>query len=490
VFAHPGPGGVARFFVDAARLVRERGGAASPDDLIAGTRLAESLAAMRGRPRVGLAEVLDAADAVMGGLELVRRELVVGDALGSVPADAPQVPLARDVARAQKSARLAPRAEPSTLEIDLRSTTGKRKSELLHRLAALGVPWGVPTEGRGSSGTFRETWRVAWEPELSIRLIERAGYGTTVEAAATERLIERAQHSSSVAELVGILEQALFAGLPGAVDPSVRLLANRAATDPDIGELLDAAVPLAGALRYGTVRGTDAESLRAVFDGFVVRLMAGIVPACRSLDDEAAAVMVERLTGIQAALAVLDHPARHDELPAVLAQLAGRGAGTAGHGLVEGRATRLLHDSGAWSPGDVERRLSRALSGGNPPARGAAFVEGFLAGSGAVLVHDADLLGVLDRWLASLTPEAFDAVVVLLRRTFGAFLPAERRQIMALLTGFGSEHTIGFGHDVDAERSRLALVTVRQALGLAADEQTVDQPATGAAEANLPGGRR
>jgi hypothetical protein len=476
VFANPGPDGVARFFVDAARLVRERGGAASPDDLIAGTRLAESLAAMRGRPRVGLAEVLDAADAVMGGLDLVRRELVVGDALGSVPAAAPQVPLARDLGRAQKSARLVPRAEPRTLEIDLRSTSGRRKSELLHRLAALGVPWGVPTEGRSSSGTFREAWRVAWEPELSIRLIERAGYGTTVESAATERLVERAQASSSVVELVGILEQALFAGLPDAIEPSVRLLADRAATDPDIGELLDAAVPLAGALRYGTVRGTDAVSLRAVFDGIVVRLLAGVVPACRSLDDAAAAVMVERLTGIQAALAVLDHPARHDALPEVLVRLAGRGAGATGHGLVEGRATRLLHDSGAWSPVEVERRLSRALSWGNPPARGAAFVEGFLAGSGTVLVHDTDLLGVLDRWLASLAPDAFDAVVVLLRRTFGAFQPAERRQIMALLNGFGSERTVGFGHDVDAERSRKALITVRHALGLA-----TEQPCTASA---------
>ena len=51
------------------------------------------------RPRVGLAEVLDAADAVMGGLDLVRRELVVGDAIGEVPDDAPQVPLARDLAK-------------------------------------------------------------------------------------------------------------------------------------------------------------------------------------------------------------------------------------------------------------------------------------------------------------------------------------------------------------------------------------------------------
>ena len=40
VFEHPGADGVARFFVEIAGLLRRRGLGASPDDLIAGTRLA------------------------------------------------------------------------------------------------------------------------------------------------------------------------------------------------------------------------------------------------------------------------------------------------------------------------------------------------------------------------------------------------------------------------------------------------------------------
>jgi hypothetical protein len=462
VFDHPGSDGVARFFVDAARLVRERGGAASPDHLIAGTRLAESLAAMRGRPRVGLSEVLDAADAVMGGLDLVRRELVIGDELGTVPDSAPQVPLARDVARAQKSARLAPRAETTLVEVDLRTPTGLRKSHLLHRLVALGVPWGAVVDGRGSSGTFRETWEVRWDPELSVRLIERAGYGTTVESAATARLLERAAASSGIVELVGIITSALYADLPRAVEPTVRRLAGRAATDPDVGRLLDALPPLAAALRYGDVRSTDAGALREVVDGIVVRILAGVVASAHALDDDGAAVLVERLAALQGALAMLDHPARRHGLPVVLVDL----ASGSGHGLVQGRATRLLHDAGVWSADAVERRLSRALSPGTPPASGAAFIEGFLAGSGSVLIHDADLLAVLDRWIASLRPAAFDAVIALLRRTFGAFEAAERRQLMQLLMGLGVERNDGFADDVDPVRAAAALTTVRHLLGV------------------------
>ncbi len=464
VFDHPGSDGVARFLVEAAQLLRARGQSASPDHLIAGTRLAEALATMRGRPRPGLGEVLDAADAVMGGVDLVRSELVVGDALGRVPDDAPQVPLARDLAKAQKSARLVPRATPATVEVDVRTPTGLRKSHLLHRLLALGVPWGVPEEGRGSSGTFRETWRVAWEPELSVRLVERSGYGSTVETAATARLIERADAATGLADIVGALELALFADLADAVTPSVRRLADRAATDPDVGRLMDVVVPLANALRYGDVRRTDASSLRDVFDGIVVRILAGLVPACASLDDDAASRMVERLTATQTALAMLDHETRRVAFPSVLAQLADRH--TMRHGLVSGRATRLLHDAGHWNAMRVEHRLSQALSAGTPPDVGAAFVEGFLAGSGTVLVHDTDLLGVVDRWLSSLRPDSFESVVALLRRTFGAFEPAERRQIMSLLLGGEVARSSGFGRDVDASRAAAVLDTVRHMLGI------------------------
>ena len=463
VFRHPGPDGVARFFVEAAGALRAKGVSASPDHLIAGSRLATTLAALRDRPRPGLGEVLDAADAVTGSVDLVRRELVIGDAIGTVPETAPQVPLVKDLAKAQRSARLRPEAGSTQLEVDLRTPAGLRKSHLLHRLLALDVPWGVPEEGRGTSGTFRETWSLTWEPELSVQLVERSGLGTTLVAAATARLLEKAATATNLADLVAVLDRALLADLPDAVRPSLGQLAARAATDPDVAHLMDALVPLATAVRYGDVRGTDAAALSDVFDGLVMRVLAGVVNACSSLDTAAAEAMTERLTGVQAALAMLDHRSRHTDFAQVLARLADR---RHGHGLVQGRAARLLHDAGAWSANAVEARLGQALSPGTPPADGAAFVEGFLAGSGTVLVHDAALLAVVDSWLSSLRPDAFGDVVALLRRTFGAFEAAERRQIMSLVHGVGERPRVGFGRDVDPERADDVLATVRYMLGL------------------------
>ena len=80
---------------------------------------------------------------------------------------------------------------------------------------------------------------------------------------------------------------------------------------------------------------------------------------------------------------------------------------------------------------------------------------------------DPDLLAVVDRWLSSLSPDGFDAVVPLLRRTFGGFEPAERRRIMSLLLGARADRSSGFGDDVDPARADAVLVTVRHLLGLA-----------------------
>ena len=62
--------------------------------------------------------------------------------------------------------------------------------------------------------------------------------------------------------------------------------------------------------------------------------------------------------------------------------------------------------------------------------------------------------------------DAFEAVVALLRRTFGAFEPAERRQLGALLATGSVERVAPTGDDVDEARALLGLATVRAMLGL------------------------
>ena len=129
---------------------------------------------------------------------------------------------------------------------------------------------------------------------------------------------------------------------------------------------------------------------------------------------------------------MLEQPDLQAEWTVALARLAGRDDL---HGRVVGRATRLLLDAHHLSGEEAGARLGFALSHPTAPAAAAAWIEGFLAGSGAVLVHDAVLLPVLDRWLTGLPEERFIEVLPLVRRTMATFAAPERRMIGERIRG-------------------------------------------------------
>src|SRR5262249_48924197 len=87
----------------------------------------------------------------------------------------------------------------------------------------------------------------------------------------------------------------------------------------------------------------------------------------------------------------------------------------------------LLYDAKSVEFEELALALSQALSLGNAPETGAAWVEGLLSGSGTVLIHDDRLRTVLDEWLRSVPEEHFLRVLPLLRRTFANFPHGERR---------------------------------------------------------------
>jgi hypothetical protein len=413
-----------------AQLLRGEDMDASSASVIEAVRLAEALAAMRGRHLPGLPELNEATRAVLcfgddTPLRLVAEKLIVGEALGEVPDETPGSPLQQDLGRIQKRLRLPPEAGDRTLDLDLRKPNDLERSHLLHRLRLLGVNWGRLERARGK-GTFREVWRLRWEPELTVALIEAGAWGNTIEDAAAARALGRAAQTRELPALTELVEQTLLADLGGAVGGVVARLQEVAAVSDDIPHAMDALAPLAGVLRYGSVRQTEARLVLQVVDGLVARVAVGLPNACASLADEAAEQMYPRLVEVNAAVVTLQDEGHSALWLSTLKRMADQAQL---HGLVAGRCCRILFDQGALGSEEVSTKLGLALSHASEPEHAARWVDGFLRGSGLVLLHDAALWEILNAWVASLKAELFTRLLPLLRRTFSTFPAPERRQM-------------------------------------------------------------
>ncbi|MET7690094.1 DUF5682 family protein [Streptomyces sp. NPDC005483] len=493
---------VERWLTKVAGLLRDEDRIVSSAHVIEAVRLAETLAAMRGRPLPGLSETTDAVRAVMceGSdvpLALVHDRLVVGDVLGEVPQAAPAVPLQRDLDRIQRRLRLKPEALERELELDLRKENDAERSRLLHRLRLLGVAWGEPAVARGSTGTFRETWRLRWEPELSVRVAEAGVWGTTVLDAATAKAEADAVSASGLADVTALAERCLLAELPDALPTVMQILADRAALDADVGHLAQALPALVRSLRYGDVRGTDTGALTEVAAGLAERVFVGLPPACAALDAEAAEEMRRHVDAVHGAVGLLGEAAAAGEATVASGQ-GGRGDAQAHRGLrgrwqavlkvlslrdtvpgvIRGRAVRLLLDEGELAQDEAARLMGLVLSPGTEPGDAAAWIEGFVgggSGGGMLLVHDERLLGLVDAWLTGVSAEAFTDVLPLLRRTFSAYEPGVRRTLGELVRrGPGQRGSAasagsgipGFGAGLDSDRADAVLPVLRLLLGL------------------------
>jgi hypothetical protein len=418
--------------VKVAALLRRNGRPAPTASAIEAARLAEALAGIRDLALPGLDEMQAASLATLclgepAPMALIKRELVIGRAVGTIAEGVPQMPLAADLAYWQKRLKLKPEALDREVPLDLRSESGLARSRLLHRLTLLCVPWGR-LQGAGSSrGTFREVWVLRWEPEFSVALAEALVHGTTIEQAAGNAAIVDARDAGSLAQVSDIVRACLLAALDEAARVAISILQARAAATSDIAALAGAVAPLVTILRYGSARATSVEELRLLVVSLSETVCAGLVYACRMLQAPEADGLRKTLEALDQALTLLDRTETTDAWMRALRSLADDEESDE---LLRGFAVRALHERNDLPSDVMGKYLGRALSSTVPPLDAGRWLEGFLGEAGDVLLHDAELRAVIGSWMAPLEEETFITILPMLRRAFANLDQTERRRLL------------------------------------------------------------
>ena len=454
-----------------SQLLREEGLDASSAHAVEAVRLAETLATMRGLQLPGIDELKEAAITVFGNgnhepLDWIERKLVIGEKYGEVPDSVPQVPLQKDLEATIKTARLTKdrnSVTPVEKKFDLRKKTNLIASQLLHRLNILDIPWGkMQDEAEFATGSFSEHWILKWLPDFAIQIIEAGMWGNTVPEAATRKLLNKSKEEKQLSKLTEMVASSLLAELPQAIPALIYRLREISTLTEDALHLAEALPSLVRVLRYGNVRKTDTEQVRAVVEEFVPRLCIGLPSACVNLDEENSKEIFEKILAANHALSILNNKKLQKHWILTLRQIA---AHPGIHPILQGACVRILFEKKIFSIKDTATKMRYALSPGNEAAEAASWLEGFLHGSGLLLIHNPSFWQILDEWVDEIDPNIFKEILPLLRRTFSKFPGAERTKMLELAKQiFNKKEEKNTPANIDTEAIEIFLPTIRQLL--------------------------
>ncbi len=454
------------WLVRVAACLRGQGFLASSAQVIDAVRLALGLARLRQLHTPGLAEMLEAAQAVMtdgsgAALEVIRQPLLIGEQIGALPADSPMLPLEQDLNATLKALRLKRTEAVQQLQLDLRQPIALQRSQLFNRLDLLDIPWARGGQQSGT-GTSRETWTLRWQPEFAIGLLDASLHGSTLERAAASKMAERLEQADSAGTLVETLDLLLRCHLPEMVAPAIRRLADACAVSADMQELMRAALRMAQIVRYGSVRSLSGEGLLPLIETIGIRVEHGLAPACTAIDEDSALGLLEAMDAANSAFGMLD---QERLLERWQQSLLGLWRNERIHPLIQGRVGRMLLAGGLIEQAGLEQRFRLALSFGGNPLDAAAWIEGMLVGGEAALLYDTSIFGLLDQWVCQLAREDLLRVLPVVRRAFAAYSSQNLRQI-GLRVAHGGSRAGDCAHIHDEQLAMQALDSLGFLLGL------------------------
>ena len=431
-----------RYLSLVARHLREAGTHRSTAEVIDGVRLAETLSALKDGLAPTLADLRDAAVALLGQGELatVKESLAhvdVGTAIGQLPKGVSQTSIQADFDRELGRLKLEKYRTTVQQDLDLDLRENRRvkseeaafldlyRSSFFHRLRVLGVSFAKPAATRQQSATWAEKWLVQWTPESEIELVEAVLLGETVELATAYKLKSQLEACTSVAEAAAMVRDACQCGLMKSMELARRRLQELAATSREFPALAAAAWQLSLVVRYGDVRHFDPEPLLPLLEELFVEASLALFAAA-SCDDKAVKPMMQAMDELNKV--GLEHHDRVEE-PLWIEQLRKLSDADDRNPSLSGYACAILLERGLMENDALAREVSRRISPGVPADLGAGWFEGLAQRNRYALLARQPLWEQLAGYIESLDEEQFRRALVFLRRAFGPFSTREKRHI-------------------------------------------------------------
>src|SRR4029079_1758525 len=255
VWEHMNGGGLGelphRYLSGVVRHLRDAGTHRSTAEVIEGVRLARTLAALHDGSAPTLADLQDAAVTLVdhGERSTVAEALAhvnVGTAIGELPKGVSRTSIQEDFDRLMARLKLEKykKTVAEELELDLRENRHAKTAEgafldlnrstFFHRLRVLGCAFSAPLRARQDQATWKEIWKLKWDPECEIALVEAVLLGETVELATAYRFKQLLEAATGIDAPAEVLKDACQCGLAASMDLARKRLQELAAVSSDL----------------------------------------------------------------------------------------------------------------------------------------------------------------------------------------------------------------------------------------------------------------
>lgn len=444
------------------RHLRGAGTHRSTAEVIEGVRLARTLAALHDGTAPTLSDLQDAAVTLVGHGEKstvaeALQHVNVGTAIGELPKGVVRTSIQEDFDRLMARLKLEKykKTVAEELELDLRENRHVKtadaafldlnRSTFFHRLRVLGVEFAKPLSTRQHGATWAERWKLQWDPECEIALVEAVLLGETVELATGFKFKQLLEAATGIDQAADIVKDACQCGLARSMDLARARLQELSAVSSDLKAIAHAAAQLSLVSRYGDVRKFDASPLLPLIDELFVQgaLALHAAAACDNTAAKNLILSIDELNRVS-----LEH---HERVEGELwvERLRKLSDADDRNPLLSGYACAVLLERGLMATEDLAREVSRRLSPGIPADLGAGWFEGLSKRNRAALLARQPLWVELAGYVQSLDDDQFKRAIVFLRRAFGGFAPHQKRQICENL----AEH---WGVNADAAKEALS----------------------------------
>lgn len=439
-----------QLLVEIARECRRKNLGVSTSDAIGAVAQMHRLAALRGHAEPSREDLRDAArslyikgadDAEGVAVLAIARKLLAGARVGDVPPDAGQPPIVHDFRRQAAQLKLKlDKPDAVTVTLDLyRRTAHRALSRLFQRLTFLDVPLATLVRGPDFVAgvhleRIQEVWRYRWAPQTESTLIERSLYGSTIEEAATNLLLERFRAAEDVgrggraADATELILHACRMGLHRHAQELLARVGQLLAVDGAFDSLV---VALENLLVLHTSREPlEAHRLSDLLDlaETAYRRACYLLPTLAATAAADEARQLEALnTFVQAVRTLGDSPDRQELRATGLGELLNSSAGSS---VLRGGAAGILHADGRLEPELLVRHLHGHLQAASATGtEGPDFLRGLLKTARSVLWQIPECLACLQAALHAWDDERFTRMLPLLRLALSDLTPRETDQV-------------------------------------------------------------